>query len=182
MDRAAPDEADVQAPQPEAGQQARIPREDEDSGRSGHPFASSEEGPGSPHRVGGQQVGAARRRGGEAFPRAARIRHTREIRALLERGKRKRTKHLDVFLAPSPVPHSRLGLVVPKHGREAVERNLVKRRLREVGRRTILPALAQRGIAFDILVRARREAYGAGFGALDGELLRAVEALCSEAS
>lgn len=59
---------------------------------------------------------------------------------------------------------------------------MVKRRLREIGRRGILPALAVQGRALDVLVRARREAYAAGFETLDREFRRAVEALCSDES
>lgn len=182
MDRAVRDEADVQAPQPQAGQQARVPRSDEDARRTGHPFAPAQEGAGSPHCVGGQQVAAPHQGSGERLPRAARIRHTREIRGLLERGKRKRTKHLEVFLAPSPESFSRLGLIVPKHGRGTVDRNRIKRRLREIGRRAILPALTDQGLALDVLVRARREAYAATVEALEGEIRSAVEALCSDDS
>jgi len=114
----------------------------------------------------------------ERLPRAARIRHTTEIRALLERGKRKRTMHLDVFSAPSPASSSRLGLIVPKHGRNIVERNRLKRRLREIGRRRVLPILTSRGTATDVLIRARRSAYGAGFEMLAQEITEAVEGLC----
>jgi len=89
---------------------------------------------------------------------------------------------VEVFLAPSPVSFSRLGIIVPKHGREIVDRNRLKRRLREIGRRSVLPELNGRGEAVDVLVRARRDAYGAGFAALARELTEAVEALCSDAS
>jgi ribonuclease P protein component len=181
MNRAVPDEADVPPSQSQASQQARVPREDEDSGRSGHPFASPEEGPRPSRGDGGQQVGAQGSRAGEGLSRPVRIRHTDEIRALLERGKRKRTKHVDVFLAPSPVPFSRLGVIVPKHGRTIVERNELKRRIREIGRRTVLPEAARRGLVVDVLVRARGEAYAAGFGDLEGGIREAVEALWSDA-
>jgi len=114
----------------------------------------------------------------ERLPRAARIRRTTEIRALLERGKRVRTTHLDVFSAPSPASFSRLGLIVPKHGRNIVERNRLKRRLREIGRRRVLPVLAAGGTATDVLIRARRSAYGAGFEMLAQEITEAVEGVC----
>jgi ribonuclease P protein component len=81
-------------------------------------------------------------------------------------------------LAPSPVSFSRLGLIVPKHGRRIVERNLLRRRLREIGRRRVLPGLAARGTAADVLIRARRGAYDIGFGALEEEVTEAVEGLC----
>ena len=89
---------------------------------------------------------------------------------------------VDVFFAPSPASRSRLGLIVPKHGREIVDRNLVKRRLREIGRRRILPALENRGIARDVLVRARWNAYEASFETLAREVEEAVAELCSDES
>jgi ribonuclease P protein component len=89
---------------------------------------------------------------------------------------------VDVFFAPSPVPFSRLGVIVPKHGRSIVERNGLRRRIREIGRRGILPETARRGLVVDMLVRARGEAYGAEFGALEAEIREAVEALWSDAS
>lgn len=89
---------------------------------------------------------------------------------------------MDVFLAPSPVPFSRLGVIVPKLGRTIVERNRLKRRIREIGRRSVLPELVRRGLARDVLVRARSEAYRVGFRILEGEIRQAAEALCSDAS
>jgi ribonuclease P protein component len=118
---------------------------------------------------------------GEGFPRAVRITSSDEIRSLFRRGKRRKTRHLDVFVSPSPAVHSRLGIVVPKHKRRIVERNRLKRRLREAGRRFVLPALAARGAALDLMVRARPEAYGAAYDELRGELLALVEELCPPA-
>lgn len=115
------------------------------------------------------------------LPRAVRITASAEIRALFRRGKRRRTRHLDVFVSPSPVAHPRLGLVVPKHRRRIVERNRLKRRLRELGRRVLLPALREHGLALDVMLRARPEAYGAGFADLRDEVAQLAEALCSRA-
>jgi ribonuclease P protein component len=67
---------------------------------------------------------------------------------------------------------------VPKHGRKIVERNLLKRRLREIGRRLVLPALSAHGAALDVLLRARRGAYELGFDALAREVTEAVEGMC----
>lgn len=67
---------------------------------------------------------------------------------------------------------------MPKHGRNIVERNQLKRRLREIGRRRVLPVLATCGTATDVLIRARRGAYGAGFDMLAEEIREAVEGLC----
>jgi len=60
---------------------------------------------------------------------------------------------------------------VPRYKHSAVDRNRLKRRLREIGRRAILPALPP----LDLVIRARPEAYGASFVQLDGELRRARE-------
>ena len=113
------------------------------------------------------------------LPRTARITASGEIRALFRRGKRKRTRHLDVFVSSSPVPYSRLGLVVPKHRRTAVLRNRLKRRLREAGRRELLPTLARAGVARDVMLRARPEAYDASFEDLRAEVAAVAEELCS---
>ena len=113
------------------------------------------------------------------FPGAARITQSRDIRSLLQRGTRKKTPNLDVFFLSSTRKHSRWGVIVGKHRHSIVERNRVKRRLREIGRTRVLPRLTEAGAAYDVLVRARREAYGAGFRTLKAELQAVTEDLCS---
>lgn len=105
------------------------------------------------------------------FPPAVRIRKGSDIRGLFARGKRARTRHLDVIFAPSPLSHSRFGVVVPKHRHRIVDRNLLKRRIREIARRDLLPRLKEGGVTVDLLVRTRREAYDAGFDELRSELM-----------
>jgi ribonuclease P protein component len=61
----------------------------------------------------------------------------------------------------------RMGLIVPKFQSSAVARNRLRRRLREIWRREIQP----RQPAWDLVIRARREAYAAGFDVLRGQLL-----------
>lgn len=80
--------------------------------------------------------------------------------------------HLDVRTVASPLARSRVGLVVPRHQRSAVDRNKLKRRLRELVRTRLLPVIAGAPTA-DVVIRARREAYGATFAAL-GEDVRTV--------
>jgi ribonuclease P protein component len=99
----------------------------------------------------------------------------------MKRGKRSGTAHLDVFDSPSPVAHPRVGVIVPKHRHTVVERNVVKRRLREIVRTEVLPRLEAAGCHQDVLVRARREAYGAGFAEFRAELVRWTERRCSAA-
>jgi ribonuclease P protein component len=62
-----------------------------------------------------------------------------------------------------------------------VERNLVKRRLREVLRLEVLPRLAAADVAANVLVRARRDAYGVPYGELRDELVKWTERRCSRA-
>ena len=118
---------------------------------------------------------------GFRLPRASRIARSAEIRSLFQRGKRRRTRHLDAFISTSPAAFSRLGVVVPKHRKRIVDRNLVRRRLRELGRTTLLPALRNHELRLDVMLRARPEAYGATFPELEAEVLSLAEELCSRA-
>lgn len=93
----------------------------------------------------------------------------------MRRGKRSGTAHLDVFDSPSPVAFSRIGVIVPKHRHTVAERNVVKRRIRELLRTEILPRLEEAGEARDVLVRARREAYDVGYAEYRAQLLRWLE-------
>jgi ribonuclease P protein component len=72
-----------------------------------------------------------------------------------------------------------VGLVVPRYRHSAVDRNLVKRRLRELSRREVLPRLRAASVNVDLLIRARRGAYDARYPQLRLELLRVTEELCS---
>ena len=119
--------------------------------------------------------------GGRGFrlPRSGRIHKARDIRSLLRDGSRKKTPSLDVFFLASSASCNRWGIIVPKHRHSIVERNRVKRRLREIGRTRVLPRLREQGLALDVLVRARREAYGVGFRKLSDEIRSMTEDLCS---
>jgi ribonuclease P protein component len=89
------------------------------------------------------------------------------LTAVLREGKRVRTEHLDLRIVASLLHHPRVGFIVPKHGRSIVERNQLKRRLREIVRQNIL----QRIPSVDMIVRTRPEAYSATFASLQRELL-----------
>lgn len=119
---------------------------------------------------------------GHRLPKSALITSGREIRHVMRRGKRVRTQLLDVFVMDSPSLRPRLGFVVPKAGHQIVDRNRLKRRLREVGRMQALPTLFDRNRKMDVLIRARRRAYDASWTELDGDLMGVVEGLWSENS
>lgn len=63
--------------------------------------------------------------------------------------------------------HARMGLIVPKFQSSAVARNRLRRRLREIWRLE----LQQHQPAWDLIIKARREAYSAALDALRSELL-----------
>ena len=117
----------------------------------------------------------------ERLPRAQRITSSRDIRTLFQRGKRSRTAHLDVFDSASPLVFPRVGAVVPKHRHSVVERNRLKRRLRDLLRQVVLPGLETGGVVGDVLVRARREAYEASYDSLRTELEGWLARRCSPA-
>ena len=59
--------------------------------------------------------------------------------------------------------------MVPRHGRSAVDRNKLKRRMREIVRRRLLSTLP----AVDLVIRARPSAYAIDFATLELELVDA---------
>jgi ribonuclease P protein component len=81
-----------------------------------------------------------------------------------------RTAHLEVRVIASPRSHCRIGFIVAKYGRSSVERNRVKRRLRELTRRQLLGTLRQLRPCVDVVIRAKREAYDAPMTKLQSEL------------
>jgi ribonuclease P protein component len=117
----------------------------------------------------------AREQRGRRLPRERRITRGSEIRDMFKRGKRSRTRHLDVLDSDSPASFARVGVVVPRYGNTAVRRNLLKRRLKEALRQELVPRLDGAAAARDVLVRARREAYDAEYGDLATQLRRWAE-------
>ena len=78
------------------------------------------------------------------------------------------TERLEARAVASPLLHPRVGIVVPKHRRKIVERNRVKRRLRELVRISMLPSLGR----VDLLIRAKADAYGSSFEQLADDVAR----------
>jgi len=76
------------------------------------------------------------------------------------------TERLEARACGSLSLYARVGIVVPKHRRNIVDRNRVKRRLREIVRIDLLPELS----GVDLLIRAKPEAYGSSFEQLSGDV------------
>ena len=81
-------------------------------------------------------------------------------------GKRVRTAQLELRVAASPLSCARVGFIVPKHGRDIVDRNRLKRRLRELVRTTVLPPLPPQ----DVVIRVLPGAYALTWDRLSAEV------------
>ena len=85
-----------------------------------------------------------------------------EIEAVLAQGKRIRTRHLELRIAASPLSHPRIGLIVGKRGHTSVERNRLKRRLREALRLETVSDLPP----VDLVIRVNPSSYDCSFATL----------------
>ena len=81
---------------------------------------------------------------------------------------------LQIAPAPDEVPTTRVGFTVSRKVGNAVERNRVRRRLREVVR-TVIPAQASPG--FDYVLVGRQAALRRDFAALREDLVEALKRL-----
>jgi ribonuclease P protein component len=159
-------EAILSSAQQAPDQQARIPRPDGDAVGSRDAVAPAEEGAEAAHRV--AAVEARRILTATArLPRAHRLARATDIRRCLTKGRRRRFGHLEMIWTDNLTGHPRMGLIVPRYQSSAVARNRLRRRLREIWRREV----QQHQPAWDLVIRARREAYAAAFPALREDLL-----------
>ena len=80
---------------------------------------------------------------------------------------------MDVRATASLPAFARVGFVVPRYKHSAVDRNRLKRRLREIVRIAVLPTLPP----LDIVIRVFPVAYARSFDALQADLLQALRKL-----
>lgn len=105
---------------------------------------------------------------GHGYPKTARLRRRREFLEVQREGTRRHTQHLVFIRRPAIGARSRLGVTVSTRVGDAVERNRVKRLLREVFRRTrIAPPL-------DLVVIAKPGAKTLTYAQAANELARAL--------
>ena len=81
-----------------------------------------------------------------------------------------RTSSVELRAAASLHALPRVGVVVPKYKHSAVERNRLKRRLRELVRLHLLPELVTLAHPLDVLLRASPSAYHRAVDGLQREL------------
>ena len=77
-----------------------------------------------------------------------------------------RAEFIDVRTLVSPLSYPRVGIVVPRFQHTIVERNRLRRRLRELVRTRLLPIIPPQ----DLLLRANPRAYGKPFAILESEI------------
>jgi ribonuclease P protein component len=104
------------------------------------------------------------------FPREARLVRRSEYDAVYREGRRRTSREFTVFLRPNGLENSRFGWSIKKALGNAVRRNRIRRRLREMlrlHRQEIAPG-------WDVVIHPRSSAATAEFSALAQELLKAM--------
>lgn len=109
------------------------------------------------------------------FPRSARLIKGAEFRHVLARGGRVSGAHLSLNLLRTELASSRVGLAVPRAVGNAVVRNRLKRRLRELFRTRFRIALDQQPGPCDLVIRARSGAGQLTQAELEAEILDLLE-------
>jgi ribonuclease P protein component len=108
------------------------------------------------------------------FPRTARLLRHADFERVYKQGRRHFSASITVFYWPRPQPEAptsglRIGFTVGRPLGGAVQRNRIKRRLREAVRMTRPPA----GVAADVVINPKKSLLTIEFAALQSEVSRA---------
>ncbi|MGQ0765281.1 MAG: ribonuclease P protein component [Gemmatimonadota bacterium] len=104
-----------------------------------------------------------------------RISRSKEIERVRRTGRTTRAAALHARVTPSTNhASSGLGIIVPRHGRNAVERNLLKRRLRSILAAETFPA------GLDVVLTAGPHAYGLTYEELRKNVRTLIRRLVSD--
>ena len=151
-------EEDIPAEQHLQEEDTRIPAQDENPVRT--PDPEEEAGQGK-ETSGGLSVAAT----GLRFPRDVRLRSRSDYLRVQRSGKSFRDRHIILVYLSNGLPHTRFGLTVSRRIGNAVARNHLKRRIREIQRKNrhrLKPG-------YDLVVIARPRARHARYQDLDTE-------------
>ena len=108
------------------------------------------------------------RGGPHSFPKSLRLLRRAEFRRVYDEGQRRSAALCSIFYLPNGLPHTRLGITTPTAIGNAVVRNRVRRRLREVFRlyRATIPG------GWDIVMNPRSAVATMPFRHLVEQMLR----------
>lgn len=104
----------------------------------------------------------------QAFPKNFRLLSRAQFRRVYDEGQRRSAPLCTIFFSPNGLTQTRLGITTPRAVGNAVERNRVRRRLREIFRRN--RAGLPRG--WDVVLNPRSKVLEAPFATLEREVLR----------
>lgn len=97
------------------------------------------------------------------FPKAVHLLRTADFKKVYSEGRRHSLDSLIAFARANRLMHSRIGFTLPRALGKAVERNRMRRRLREAARRH----LQDLGPGWDVVFHPRRGTLTAEFGRLE---------------
>jgi ribonuclease P protein component len=117
--------------------------------------------------------GAPGRGKGEKFPRSLHLLRHADFERVYKQGRRHFAAHLTVFYLRRAGGGPRIGFTVPQALGGAVERNRMRRRLREAVRQSEPRTLA----AVDVVMNPKKSLLRADFGELEKEIGRAFEVI-----
>lgn len=112
------------------------------------------------------------------FPKSVRLRRTADFRKVYSEGRRRNLDWLVAFSLATGKPVSRVGFTVPSSFGGAVERNRMKRRLREAVRTN----LSELGPGWDIVLHPRPAALSLEFAAIKATIQKFFRACARSAT
>ncbi len=103
--------------------------------------------------------------------KANRVRRPADFRTIVRRGRRASTTHATIHLISTGEQDSRFGFIVSKAVGGAVQRNLVRRRLRAV----CVELLPQMRVGNDVVIRALPGSAEASWASLQSEIVAGID-------